>query len=81
MLWVAFSIATRWRRSAIRFSKPTPDAIGAQDQHLYFRRAPSGDWREFPLPHHLIADNPRLVRLNGRVSALVERWNSWWPYS
>jgi len=53
----------------------------SQDQHLYFRCAPSGDWREFPLPHHLIADNPRLVRLNGRVSALVERWNSWWPYS
>ncbi len=53
----------------------------SQDQHLYFRRTASGDWREFPLPHQFIADNPRVVRLNGRVSALVELWSSWRPYS
>jgi hypothetical protein len=23
--------------------------------------------------------NPKLVRLDGRVVAVVERWNSWWP--
>ena len=53
----------------------------SQNQHLYFRRTGSADWREVPLPQDFIADNPRLVRLNGRVTALVERWNSWWPYS
>jgi hypothetical protein len=49
------------------------------DQHLYFRRTATETWREVRLPARFIAENPKLVRMNGRLVALVGRWHSWYP--
>jgi hypothetical protein len=52
----------------------------SEDQHLYFRRASDDHWREISLPPPFIISNPELILQDGRVMALIERWDSWWPY-
>jgi hypothetical protein len=52
----------------------------SEGRHLYFRREATEAWREVRLPPGFVISNPKLVTQDGHVVAIVERWNSWWPY-